>query len=189
MAEKIIGKIGLSNLHFTKEKIEGVFDSLKFPFAVEAEFEKETEEVVEYADDIVVYQASIATKGEVTLKVKDFPTDAYLFLYGTVKTDEGVIIDNVNDVSGEVSIMYRETLTSGYYRFVCIPRCTGSKPKSTASTKADKIAITDEELKFTATPIENGDIAYYFTTNDLESAVAKNWFLQPFKRPELGRKK
>mgnify|MGYP000195638626 CR=1 FL=1 len=117
--------------------------------AISAELEVEVAEATLYADDGASEVVKEFASGTLMLGIDDLGPTAAAALVGARVDSNGVLVSASEDGGAPVAIGFRAARSSGKYQYFWPYRVKFAVPKTSLSTKADKIEFATPEIEGT----------------------------------------
>lgn len=177
--------IGLKNLYaapLTDEALKTYATPVKLAPAIEANITPNYETATLYGDDRPIEDASSITGIEVELNVADLEPEHYELLMGVTKNADGVIIDNVNDVSPYVALMFELPKADGTKKLYVYYKGKFNPPATEATTKGESVEFQTPTISARFLAVEDGDWRAHLDTSDIDAdaAVIAAWYNAPY---------
>lgn len=177
--------IGLKNLYaalLTDEALMTYAAPVKLAPAIEANVTPSFQNATLYGDDRAIEEASSLESIEVELNVADLAPEHYELLMGVTKNADGVIIDNVNDVSPYVALMFELPKADGTKKLYVYYKGKFNPPATEAKTKGESVEFQTPTISARFLAVENGDWRAHLDTADVDAdaAVIAAWYNAPY---------
>ncbi len=125
---------------------------VKFAPALGAKITAKVNTTELYGDDVIQQSSSSLTEVDIELDVACLSLNQIAMLYGQKIDNNGVLVDNANDLGGSVAIGYRNKMSNGLYQFTWLYVCNFAGEANTYQSIEGKVKGQDLTLKGTAIP-------------------------------------
>lgn len=177
--------IGLRDLHFApiaQNPETGLYlPPVKLADAITANVTPNFQITTLYGDDRAVAVAQALGDIDIALTVGDLPSAAYDLVMGTTKNEEGVIIDNVDDVAPYGALLFRLPFDTGGFRYYCYYKGRFQPPGTTSNTKGQSVEFQNPTINGKFVAKDNGDWRAHHETPQILTSVAQNWFTSVYE--------
>lgn len=170
---------GLRNIHFAKWNGSGYETPVRIWNAksIECGINYETEQ--EWADDMLIDNASLFAGGEGKLSVLGLSMEEFVAMFGSKKVKGGVVVSSGDQAPQGAFLFERRRKKSKKSRLYVVYNCQCSPGSITAESISEgKGQAQEDEITFTIGETEENNI-YYFIDTDAEDVVSdqvENWF-------------
>ena len=172
---------GLKNIHFAPYA-NGAFETpVRIDNAKSIEAGLSYENDPTWADDVMVADEYEFAGGEGKMNILGLSKEEYETLFGA-KIVKGGIVANTNDRSPEGAFLFeRGKKGSNAKRLYVIYACKCSPAGISAEgVEEGKGAVGSDEITFSISSLENGDIYYFIDTDDttVEAMAITKWYTE-----------
>lgn len=175
-------QIGLRDFHVapieTDTSSETTYgDIVKIPGIISANISIERGTETYSSDDTIEEVISSLSSITVEVEVSNLSASERSLLLGQ-KVNKGAVASNVDDIAGEVAIMFRSQKTNGHYRYICLPKGKFSEPAESYATKTD--STTAQTLTMTFTGMQLNSNGNYKISVDSDEPGVDSSFVSSF---------
>lgn len=152
-------------------------DIVKIPGIISANISIERGTETYSSDDTIEEVISSLSSITVEVEVSNLSASERSLLLGQ-KVNKGAVASNVDDIAGEVAIMFRSQKTNGHYRYICLPKGKFSEPAESYATKTD--STTAQTLTMTFTGMQLNSNGNYKISVDSDEPGVDSSFVSSF---------
>lgn len=152
-------------------------DIVKIPGIISANISIERGTETYSSDDTIEEVISSLNSITVEVEVSNLSASERSLLLGQ-KVNKGAVASNVDDIAGEVAIMFRSQKTNGHYRYICLPKGKFSEPAESYATKTD--STTAQTLTMTFTGMQLNSNGNYKISVDSDEPGVDSSFVSSF---------
>lgn len=170
---------GLRNIHFAKWNGSTYDAPVRIWNAKSIECGINYENEQEWADDMLIDNASLFAGGEGKLSVLGLSMEEFVAMFGSKKVKGGVVVSSVDQAPQGAFLFERRRKKSKKSRLYVVYNCQCSPGSITAESIAEgKGQAQEDEITFTIGETEENNIYYFIDTDadDVVSDQVTNWF-------------
>lgn len=174
-------QFGLKNVHYAVMKSDGTYDKpVKIDGAVSLEVSPVGETYRKYADDGVIYSASVNGGYEGTLVLTTIPESFAIDCLGETKDANGVLIETTEAKGSNFALLFEFDGDQRQTRNV-LYSCTASRPNIAGETKTETITTHDAELQFTAVGRISDGAVKARSTKETDPTAYEKWYTEVYE--------